>query len=114
YGPSGQTIRVTLGAVGDRALLVVEDEGPGIHQDERERIWAPFYRLPADAEGSIGGSGIGLSVVRDLAERMGGHAYVTGRSNRAQSGARFVVELHAERERSATLATATPASTPST
>jgi signal transduction histidine kinase len=51
--------------------------------------------LPADAEGSVGGSGIGLSVVRDLAERMGGHAYVSGRRD-AKSGARFVVELRGE------------------
>jgi signal transduction histidine kinase len=98
YGPPGQTIRVTLGAVGDSVVLVVQDEGPGIPEEERERIWAPYYRLAADAEGSVGGSGIGLSVVRDLAERMGGHTYVSSRREVSKTGARFVVELQANRE----------------
>ncbi|MGQ0641478.1 MAG: sensor histidine kinase [Gemmatimonadaceae bacterium] len=98
YGPPGQTICVTLGAVGDGVVLVVQDEGPGIPEDERARIWSPFYRLPADAEGSVGGSGIGLSVVRDLAERMGGNAYVSARRDGAVTGARFVVELQGDAE----------------
>jgi signal transduction histidine kinase len=113
YGPAGQTIRVTLGAVGDGVLLVVQDDGPGIPAEERERIWAPFYRLPADAEGSVGGSGIGLAVVRDLAERMGGRAYVSTRGDGAAggtaSGARFVVQLQGEAQRAAVAA---PAATP--
>jgi signal transduction histidine kinase len=93
YGPTGQTVRVTLGAVGDRALLAVEDEGPGIPDEELERIWAPYYRLPGDADGSVGGSGIGLSVVRELAERMGGRAYVAHGNGHKPRGARFVIEL---------------------
>jgi signal transduction histidine kinase len=107
YGPVGQTIKVTLGAVGDAIVLVVQDQGPGIPEDERERIWAPFYRLPSDAEGSVGGSGIGLSVVRDLAERMGGNAYVSS-PREGTTGARFVVELRGEGvgQRAAPLATA--------
>jgi signal transduction histidine kinase len=104
YGPVGQTVRVTLGngfAGSDRVQLAVEDQGPGIPAEETEQIWAPYYRLPKDAEGSIGGSGIGLSVVRDLAERMGGRAYVTnGRRSDAQRGAKFVVELPGARDAS--------------
>jgi signal transduction histidine kinase len=97
YGPPGQTITVALGRTAGGVVLSVEDEGPGIPNEERDRVWAPFYRLPADAEGSVGGSGIGLSVVRDLAERMGGHAYVSGRRD-GRPGSRFVVELRGEEE----------------
>ena len=111
YGPPAQTVRVSLGAAGDnRAILAVQDEGPGIPQDEAERIWAPYYRLAVDAEGSVGGSGIGLAVVRDLAERMGGRAYVTSArdgNNGKRPGARFVVELQGEGARAGSpLATA--------
>ena len=111
YGPAGQTIRVSLGAgARDQVLLAVQDEGPGIPAEEAERIWAPYYRLPADADGSIGGSGIGLAVVRDLAERMGGRAYVTNARNRSDgrlTGARFVVELQRAREDAPAFAQAT-------
>ncbi|HEV8364271.1 MAG TPA: HAMP domain-containing sensor histidine kinase [Gemmatimonadaceae bacterium] len=105
YGPAGQTVRVTLGngfAGGDRVQLVVEDEGPGIPADEMEQIWAPYYRLPKDAEGSVGGSGIGLSVVRDLTERMGGRAFVANaRRSDSQRGSKFVVELPRARDAAA-------------
>lgn len=115
YGPMGQTLRVSLGEGGrGRVLLAVQDEGPGIPADGAERIWAPYYRLPADADGSIGGSGIGLAVVRDLAERMGGRAYVTNAPNGPNgrpTGARFVVELQRSQQDSAVFAQA-PAMTP--
>jgi signal transduction histidine kinase len=80
----------------------VEDEGPGIPADEMEQIWAPYYRLPKDAEGSVGGSGIGLSVVRDLTERMGGRAFVANaRRSDSQRGSKFVVELPRARDAAA-------------
>jgi signal transduction histidine kinase len=114
YGPPGQTLRVSLGdGARNRVLLAVQDEGPGIPAEEVERIWAPYYRLPADADGSIGGSGIGLAVVRDLAERMGGRAYVTNARNRSDgrlTGARFVVELQHAHEDSPVFAQATAGS----
>ncbi|MEW5915985.1 MAG: HAMP domain-containing sensor histidine kinase, partial [Gemmatimonadota bacterium] len=106
YGPSGQTINLALGSTPSGLILTVEDEGPGIPAEERDRVWAPFYRLPTDAEGSVGGSGIGLSVVRDLADRMGGHAYVTGRRD-GKPGARFVVELRCDPEGAAATAGST-------
>ncbi len=110
YGPAGQTVHVALGngfAGGDRVQLSVEDQGPGIPADEIEQIWAPYYRLPKDAEGSIGGSGIGLSVVRDLAERMGGRAFVANtRRVDSQRGSKFVVELPRARDAATTPITA--------
>ena len=66
YGPAGQTITVGSEIVGDRARIWVEDEGPGIPHDDRVRVWEPYVRLNRDAESATGGSGIGLSVVREL------------------------------------------------
>jgi signal transduction histidine kinase len=90
YGPPGQHIRVTLAPDSGHAVLAVEDEGPGIPTEERERVWTPFYRLSRDIDSAVAGSGIGLSVVRELVERHGGRVRV---ESAPRQGARFVVTL---------------------
>jgi len=91
YGPASQTITVTVERRAGAARLVVEDEGPGIPLPDRERVWSPFVRLTRTSP-SAPGTGIGLAVVRDLAHRYGGRAWVE-RSD--SGGARFCVELPA-------------------
>lgn len=61
----------TLTREGDEAVLRVCDRGPGVPQDQRERIFEPFYRLPGASERS-GGVGLGLSLVRGIARSHGG------------------------------------------
>jgi signal transduction histidine kinase len=95
YGPKGQTVRVAAECVGGRTRVAVEDEGPGIPVEDREEIWAPFRR-GSQAGGREAGSGIGLSVVREIAARSGGKAWVEGAARR---GARFVLELPGGRAR---------------
>lgn len=92
YGPHGQTVTITAQSVGNLWTLTVADEGPGIPANEREHIFAPYYRLQRDAGGAIGGTGIGLSVVQKLVTRHGGRAYVDTVSS-GSAGARFVVEF---------------------
>ncbi|GLK74592.1 HAMP domain-containing protein [Ancylobacter dichloromethanicus] len=53
-------------------VLVVEDDGPGIPPDERERVFEPFYRLETSRNRESGGTGLGLTIVRRLVERHGG------------------------------------------
>ena len=90
YGPPGQTIVVGLTLARDRAQLWVEDEGPGIPPEDRQRVWEPFARLERDLDANIAGSGIGLSVVRDIIGQHGG----VGRIESTSGGsARFVIEL---------------------
>jgi len=91
YGPEGQTVRVNLSRAGGHARITVEDEGQGIPADERDRIWAPFFRLERDVSSAVAGSGIGLSVVRNLVDLHGGRVAVEGRAQ----GTRFVIELPA-------------------
>jgi signal transduction histidine kinase len=69
-GDAAPELRVARSAK-DRARLDVRDHGPGIPQGERERIFAPFYRLPGSAE-SGRGSGLGLALVRQIARSHGG------------------------------------------
>lgn len=70
-------------------VLCVEDRGPGVPPEQRERIFEPFYRLPGASERE-GGAGLGLSLVKTIAERHGGRVRC---ENREGGGARFVVNL---------------------
>jgi len=87
YGPDGQRVRVSTSLIGDEVHVAVADEGPGVPESERERIWRPFVRGAGGAH--RGGSGIGLAIVRDVAESHGGRVWVESSS----AGARFVVAL---------------------
>ena len=90
YGPRGQEIRMTAALRDGRARITVEDQGPGVEPRERERIWDPFRRGERAVGSVVVGSGIGLSVVRDIVESHGGSAWV---EDAAQGGARFVIDL---------------------
>ena len=90
YGPAGQEIRLTLSQEKGAARISVDDEGPGIPERDRKRIWERFQRLPRDEKAAIAGTGIGLTVVRELVSLHGGRVMVeTGQ----RGGARFVVEM---------------------
>ena len=90
YGPPGQTITVGSEVAGDRARIFVEDQGPGIPHEDRQRVWEPYVRLARESEVSTGGSGIGLSVVRELVTLHGGRTRAEGTPG---GGARLVIEL---------------------
>lgn len=93
YGPRGQEVRLGAETESGRVRIWVEDEGPGIPPRDRQRIWQPYFRMDRHRESSVAGSGIGLSVVREVAEAHGGTAIV--RSG-VGGGARFVLELPTE------------------
>jgi signal transduction histidine kinase len=80
---------LTVEGRGDRVRVLVDDRGPGVPPELRERIFEPFYRLPGASERE-GGVGLGLSLVRSIALRHGGQVHCEGREG---GGARFVLEL---------------------
>jgi signal transduction histidine kinase len=87
YG--GGWARARLELAPSRALLVIDDRGPGVPAPLRERIFEPFFRLPGHAE-QHGGVGLGLSLVRQIAQRHGGSVRCEGRP---EGGSRFILEL---------------------
>jgi signal transduction histidine kinase len=93
YGPPCQNVTITTSSAGDTWRLEVADEGPGIPADERERIFAPYYRMKRDAGGAVGGTGIGLAVVRRLVKEHQGRVQVVDADGDGGIGARFVVAL---------------------
>lgn len=84
-------ITLTLAREGNMALIRVQDLGPGVPADQRERIFEKFYRLPGASERS-GGVGLGLSLVRSIAEQHGGTVCATARLDGAE-GACFELRL---------------------
>ncbi len=71
------TVRVTVSSADGWVLLAVDDDGPGIADAERERVFDRFTRLEEARSRDAGGAGLGLAVVRRVAERHGGRAQVT-------------------------------------
>jgi two-component system sensor histidine kinase TctE len=67
YTQPGGIVTIRLSAYGEAVSLVVEDNGPGISADQRERVFERFYRVH---DRDSGGCGLGLSIVREFANRM--------------------------------------------
>ena len=86
---SSGPVAVELRRDGARAVLRVCDRGPGVPPEQRERIFEPFYRLPGASE-RHGGVGLGLALVRSIAERHHGSVHCEGRDG---GGACFVLGL---------------------
>ncbi len=76
YAPTGP-IDLRVSEEGERVAIEVADRGPGIPAEERERVLEPFARLDRDTDSP--GSGLGLTVVRSVAESAGGRVEVRGR-----------------------------------
>ena len=92
YGPRGQTFSVGAERLGDTVRVTVSDQGPGVAESDRERVWAPYYRGRDHASRAVGGSGIGLAVVRSVVERHSGRAWL---EPAGAQGTRVVVEFPA-------------------
>ncbi|EBX9722942.1 two-component system sensor histidine kinase RstB [Salmonella enterica subsp. enterica serovar Anatum] len=69
---SRTTVQVSLLLDGSQATLIVEDDGPGIEADARERVFEPFVRLDPSRDRATGGCGLGLAIVHSIALAMGG------------------------------------------
>ncbi|HEY0301947.1 MAG TPA: ATP-binding protein, partial [Rhizomicrobium sp.] len=90
YAPPGSAITVAAARAGNRVLLRVEDEGPGIPPDALPHIFDKFYRAKA-SDSRVAGTGLGLAVARGFVEAFGGTLDAANRSGR--SGAVLTLSL---------------------
>jgi signal transduction histidine kinase len=89
--PPGSLIRLIGGRDGTQAVLAVQDQGPGIPADARERIFERYARGARHAGPAAGGLGLGLYIARRLAHANHGQLYVT--DHPAGHGARLELRL---------------------
>jgi signal transduction histidine kinase len=91
YSTGEVSLELTQTGVGtqQRAVIRVNDRGPGVPPSQRERIFEPFYRLPGASERE-GGVGLGLALVKSITQR---HMGTVRCEDRPGGGASFVVEL---------------------
>jgi signal transduction histidine kinase len=90
YSPEQSTIRIR--ARRDREFLAidVQDEGPGIPEEDLARVFERFYRVDKSRSRDPGGTGLGLAIVRHLVELHGGRVVA---ANRESGGAQFTIFL---------------------
>ncbi|MBB6480797.1 HAMP domain-containing sensor histidine kinase [Spirochaeta isovalerica] len=85
YSGTGKTVEITLSRENSYALLTVRDRGPGLERDEQSRVFDRFYRGRLAESGTVDGRGLGLSIVRQIAELHGGKAEVFSRPGKGSS-----------------------------
>jgi signal transduction histidine kinase len=89
----GNKAQVRLSDTPESYEIVVEDEGPGIPEHDRARVFEPFVRLEASRNTETGGSGLGLTLVKAIAEGHGGKIEL---ENRIERGLRARLSLPRE------------------
>ena len=72
YSPANGVLRVELAQVADKAVLEVEDDGPGIAPDDRDAIFEPFFRGSRQPDALVNGTGLGLTIAREATEAHAG------------------------------------------
>ena len=88
--PSGREVTITQLTEGDDLVIYVQDGGPGIPDDLRQRVWEPFFTTKQR------GTGLGLAIVRKRMQEAGGTARLAARVN--GSGARFELRVPLKRD----------------
>lgn len=91
YSPSESNVRLVIETVDATLKIIVEDEGPGIPQDEMHKLFTDFGKTSVQPTGNETSTGLGLSICKKIAEAHRGHVYAENRDDR--TGARFIVEL---------------------
>jgi signal transduction histidine kinase len=90
YSPDGGLVEVRVESRDGRGLVLVSDEGIGIPPDQQARIFEKFYRLDPSMTRGVGGSGLGLYIIRELVTLMGGEV---GVESALGSGSTFTIDL---------------------
>lgn len=90
YSPEGGFVKMSLEIDGQEAVVRVEDNGPGIPEQEREHIFERFYRLDDSRARETGGTGLGLAIAREAVQLHGGSITV---ASAGEAGSIFEIRL---------------------
>ncbi|MEN3944068.1 HAMP domain-containing sensor histidine kinase [Prosthecobacter sp. SYSU 5D2] len=90
YAAHGKWVSITTESAGSSARVIVEDRGPGIPSGKRRMVFEPFERLRSDLNEGVSGTGIGLTISRELADLHGGSLEVCSLH---KDGAKFILTL---------------------
>lgn len=93
FSPEGGALYVRARRRGQRLIIDVADEGPGIADAERPHVFEPFFQGDASPQGHVRGTGVGLSVVRDCARAHDGRVEIV---DGEYPGAHIRITLHAQ------------------
>jgi signal transduction histidine kinase len=92
FSPPGRSVHVQLQRVANKVQMMVRDEGPGLTEDDKKHLFGKFQRLSARPTAGEESTGLGLSIVKKLAEAMNGAVWCESEYGQ---GACFIVELPA-------------------
>jgi two-component system sensor histidine kinase ChvG len=92
FSPPDGLVEIVATAVGPKALVVVEDEGPGVPREAREAIFNRFHSMRPEDEAFGRHSGLGLAIAKAIVEGHDGRICVEDRHD-GRSGARFVISF---------------------
>ncbi len=98
YSPPSSVVSMSMTHVKDAIRVCVEDEGPGLTLDDREKVFGKLQRLSAKPTGGETSTGLGLYIVRSIAEMHGGRV---GVNSEPGEGADFWIEIPAVKMKSA-------------
>jgi signal transduction histidine kinase len=90
YSPMEKKIWISASRNGNMARISVRDEGPGLSEEDKKKLFGKFARLSAQPTGGEHSTGLGLSIVKSIAEGMGGKVWCESELGK---GATFIVEL---------------------
>jgi signal transduction histidine kinase len=91
YSPAGTSVMVRLQRVGDLLKIIVQDEGPGIPEQEMFKLFTDFGKTSVQPTGNETSTGLGLSICRKIVESHQGKIYAANRQD--GKGAIFTIEL---------------------
>jgi len=86
----GKEVDIHAALTDKKAILMVDDDGPGIPEKKRQEVFKPFYRLDHSRNAETGGSGLGLAIAKDIVVGYGGDISL---EQSPKGGLRVIVKL---------------------